>query len=247
MSDDERIRKIYVKDLKNGEAVHTVFRAAEKEKHTSRAGKTFLAFTLQDKTGEIDGRVFDAVDAAEKAFADGDFLLVKGKVGVFHGKNQLVLESLERLDPTPLDPAEFTPPPRKEPKEEKEAPGPRGEGNAEQKDARKQVRQKIMRLLDDPQVMDGLVALFRHLDGWADERASGGGPRPKPNRAPRVEHKPDVKPAQPEAKKPPRDPSLPGAFAFKPFAAVAGAEAAPAPEASAPAAPAPTESPKSDA
>lgn len=234
--EDERIRKIYVKDLKTGESVHTVFRAAKKEKHTSRGGKTFLSFVLQDKSGEVDGRVFEAVDAADKAFADGDYLLVKGKVGVFHGKSQLVLESLERLDPTPLDPAEFTPPPPKEP----QAPPARAE--AGDKDTRKATRQRIMRLLDDPAVLDGLTALLKHIDAWADERHGGAAPdrppRVKPNKGPRVEHKPEPRAAEP--KKPPRDPSLPGAFAFKPFSAVAGGESP------APAAPA-DESPKSDA
>jgi hypothetical protein len=245
VSDDERIRKIYVKDLKVGESVHTVFRAADKEKHTSRGGKSFLAFSLQDRTGEIDGRVFDAVDPADKAFADGDYLLVKGKVGVFHGKNQLVLESLERLDPTPLDAKEFTPPPR----EAKEPAAPRGGGEAssEQKDARKQARSRILRLLDDPAVLDGLAAVMKHIDGWSEERPAGSRPA-RPPRGPRVEHKPDVKPGAPEAKKPPRDASLPSAFAFKPFAAVAGSEPTEAPEAAeAPATEAPAESPKSDA
>jgi hypothetical protein len=242
-AEDERIRKIYVKDLKVGDVVHTVFRAAKKEKHTSRGGKSFLAFCLQDRTGEVDGRVFEAVDPADKAFVDGDYLLVKGKVGVFHGKNQLVLESLERLDPTPLDPKEFTPPPAKETPASSAAPA-RAEAGPEAKDARKAMRQRVMRLLDDPQVLDGLVALFRHLDGWADERANGTAPAPRPRRerAPRVEHRPEVKPtaAAPEAKKPPRDPSLPGTFTFKPFSAVAGSEAPAAPEPS-------DQSPKSDA
>lgn len=242
-SEEERIRKIYVKDLKTGETVHTVFRAAKKEKHTSRGGKTFLSFMLQDRTGEVDGRVFEAVDAADKAFVDGDYLLVKAKVGVFHGKSQLVLESLERLDPTPLDPKEFTPPPPKEQPAAAAVAPARAEGGGD-KEVRKLVRQRIIRLLEDPAILDGLAALFRHLDGWAEERATGSAPRPKPPKGPRVEHKPEVKPEKPEAKKPPRDASLPQTFTFKPFSAVAGTEAAPAEPA--PAEPAPAaEPPKS--
>ena len=104
---DERIRKIYVKDLKLGEAIHTVFRAARKEKHTSRGGKSFLALTLVDRTGEVDGRVFDNVEAADQAFSADDYLLVKGKIGHFHGKSQVVIDRLERLDAGPIDAAEF--------------------------------------------------------------------------------------------------------------------------------------------
>lgn len=240
-SEEERIRKIYVKDLKTGETVHTVFRAAKKEKHTSRGGKTFLSFVLQDRTGEVDGRVFEAVDAADKAFVDGDYLLVKAKVGVFHGKSQLVLESLERLDPTPLDPKEFTPPPPKEQPAAAAGAPARAEGG--DKEVRKLVRQRIIRLLEDPAILDGLAALFRHLDGWAEERATGTAPRPRPPKGPRVEHKPEVKAdkpekaEKPEPKKPARDASLPQTFTFKPFSAVAGSEAAPPAEPASPAEP----------
>lgn len=64
---DEQIRKIYAKDLKNGETVHTVFRATKKEKAASRAGKPYLALTLTDRTGEVDGHVFENADAADGA------------------------------------------------------------------------------------------------------------------------------------------------------------------------------------
>ncbi|HEY0881700.1 MAG TPA: OB-fold nucleic acid binding domain-containing protein, partial [Archangium sp.] len=94
---EERIRKIYAKDLKIGESVHTVFRAARKEKLSSRGGKSFLSLTLVDRTGEVDARVFENVEAADQAFAADDYLLLKGKVGQFHGKTQIVIDRLERL------------------------------------------------------------------------------------------------------------------------------------------------------
>ena len=51
------------------------------------------------------------VEALDASFSQGDYVLAKGTVGVHHGKPQLVLEGVEKLDPEPLNPAEFTPPP----------------------------------------------------------------------------------------------------------------------------------------
>src|SRR5678815_1623857 len=82
----------------------------DKSRTTARSGKAFLVVTLVDRTGELDARVFDKVDEQEAAFAEGDFLLVEGNVIAFHGKPQLVIEKLEKLDPEPLDPAEFAAP-----------------------------------------------------------------------------------------------------------------------------------------
>ncbi len=103
----ETIRKVYVRDLREKEPLHTVFRVAKKAKITGRSGKSFVSLVLADKTGEIDGRIFDNVDALDPTFAAGDYVLVKGSVISFHNKPQVLVDAVERLDPEPIDPAEF--------------------------------------------------------------------------------------------------------------------------------------------
>jgi len=107
----ELVRKVYARDLREKDKVQTVFKVARKSKTTARSGKAFLVVSLVDRTGELDARVFDKVDELESVFAEGDYLLVEGGVIAFHGKPQLVIEKLEKLDPEPLDPAEFAAPP----------------------------------------------------------------------------------------------------------------------------------------
>jgi RecG-like helicase len=242
-SSEEKIRKIYARDLKIGDALHTVFKAAGKEKVTSRAGKTFLTLALVDKTGEVDARIFDGVESAETAFRDDDYLLVKGKVISFHGKPQLVIETLERLDPGPIDGREFAyvapPAPAAEPRNE-----PRHEGSK----GSRAIKQKILELFDDPQVARGVEALLKHLDAYIDERIAmklGQGNAPREHKKPQVEKRPRVdfrarhdesKHEGKSAEKPAgRDPTLPKDLTFKPLSMLAGepapaAEPAPKPE-----------------
>ncbi|PZR16743.1 MAG: hypothetical protein DI536_06210 [Archangium gephyra] len=230
-SSDERIRKIYAKDLKVGETVHTVFRAAVKEKHTSRGGKSYLALQLVDRTGAVDGRVFDNVDAADQAFSTDDFLLVKGKVGQFKGVTQIVVERLERLDPGPIDANEFAyTAPAPAPREDKPAAKERDEHTA----AKVRLSKRLERLLENPQLVQALDNFVGHLEkalnaqhGHAPavakpERAERPD-RPKRERGPKVEHK-----ARPE--EPKRDPSLPSGLAFKPFNALVGGDDTKPPE-----------------
>ncbi len=216
-SSDERIRKIFAKDVKPGETIHTVFRAAHKEKHTSRGGKSYLTLTLVDRTGSIDGRVFDNVDAADQAFSVDDYLLVKGKVGQFKGHTQLVVDRLERLDPGPIDAAEFayTAPPPPPAREEKPAKAERDEHTA----AKVRLSKRLERLLENPQLVQALDNFVGHLEKALNAQA-GHAPAAKPERerkpkAPRVDHKP-------KAEEPKRDPSLPEGLAFKPFNALVG-------------------------
>ena len=108
---EETVRKVYVRDLREKQPVFTVFRVTRKTRHTSRNGKSFLVLSFGDRTGEVDGRVFERVEELENTFRLDDYVLVKGQVVSFHGKPQVIAESLERLDPEPIDAAEFAVPP----------------------------------------------------------------------------------------------------------------------------------------
>lgn len=228
---DETIRKIWAKDLKAGESIHTVFRATFKEKITSRAGKSFLKLTLVDRTGSIDARIFENVAAADGAFSTDDYLLVKGKVDQFKGHAQLVIEKLERLDPGPIDASEFdwAPPP---------PPAPREERKDEHAAAHAKLRlsKRLERLLENPQLAQALDNFVAHLE----KALVAHPPPPKPEKKPRAP-KVETKPRAEEHKKHEdhkRDASLPEGLAFKPFNALVPA---PAPAEEKPAEPATTE------
>jgi 3'-5' exoribonuclease len=108
---DEVVRKVYVRDLRDKQPVHTVFKVTRKTRVTARSGKAFLVVGLGDRTGEVDARVFEQVDAVEPTFQTGDLVLVRGHVTQFQGKPQVLLDQVDRLDPEPIDPAEFEVPP----------------------------------------------------------------------------------------------------------------------------------------
>lgn len=230
-TNSERIRKIYAKDVKVGEVIHTVFRAVGKEKHQSRGGKPYLSLLLVDRTGDIDGRVFDNVGAADQAFSSDDYLLVKGKVGSFHGKTQLVIDQLERLDPGPIDAAEFawSPP----------APSPaKPDGKHEGKhdahhEQRVRLSKRLERLLQNPQLAQALDTFVAHLEkAVAADLGAPLPPKPeRPERPPRAPRPPRAeKPSGPKVEhkaapaEPKRDPHLPEGLAFKPFTALVGGE-----------------------
>jgi 3'-5' exoribonuclease len=232
-AEEERIQKIYVKNVKNGVLLHTVFKAVTKEKHMSRSGKPYLAISLVDKTGQIDARVFENTDQAEAAFSAGEYLLVKGKIGTFHGKLQMVIDRLERLDSGPIDAAEFeyvAPPEPVKPEAAALHPAPSANDVATAtapSSSPKAMRQRILRLLDDPKVVAALDVLLTAMQG--KEAAPAGGFAAAPSRrherrerGPRVEHKPksdDARPEKPELK---RDPGLPEGLSFKPLTALVG-------------------------
>ena len=106
----EKVRKVYVRDLEERERVHTVFLVSRKARNVGRTGKNYLSLLLSDKTGDIDARIFDGIEQVESLFAAGDYVLVQGEVITFHGKPQILVSNLERLDPEPIDRKEFASP-----------------------------------------------------------------------------------------------------------------------------------------
>jgi len=119
--------KIWVKDVKEGERPKSVFLVAKKAVQTAKSGKTYLAATFQDKTGELEARAFERVEELSALFEEKDLVEVEGTIGTFQGKPQLRIETIAKVaDPAGLDPAEFiwaAPPEPKKP--EKPAPAER--------------------------------------------------------------------------------------------------------------------------
>src|SRR6266852_9172029 len=148
----EKVRKVYVRDLEEQERVQTVFLVTRKARNVGRTGNTFLVLMLADKTGDIDARIFDGIEQLEAQFAVGDYVLVQGEVITFHGKLQILISTLERLDPEPIDPKEFEPPHATH--DGKRVLGQIRETVAKVHDPH--VKTLLLAFLEDPHVIEGL-------------------------------------------------------------------------------------------
>ena len=118
------MEKTWVKDIKEGERVKGIFAVARKAVPTAKSGKTYLAATLVDRTGEIEARSFDRVDEFSALFAENDLVEVEGAIGTFQGKPQLRFESISKIDAASagLDAADFSWVPAPEPRKPEKAP-----------------------------------------------------------------------------------------------------------------------------
>jgi 3'-5' exoribonuclease len=90
--------KIWVKDVKEGEKVKSIFLVARKATPTAKSGKTYLALTLTDKTGELEARAFEKLEELGAGWEEKDVIEVEGLVGTFQGKPQLRLETVAKVD-----------------------------------------------------------------------------------------------------------------------------------------------------
>ena len=102
-------KNIFVKEIKAGDQVSAPFLVIEKNMTFSQKGAPYLSLRLKDKTGEIEGRVWDRVSALEPLFKKGDIILIQSRAASFKNSLQLSIINLKKLEPHEVDPADFAP------------------------------------------------------------------------------------------------------------------------------------------
>lgn len=99
----------FVQQLTDGDQVEEVFLVADKQLRANRNGNLYLQLDLRDRTGTINARMWNAGEHLFRSFDSGDFLLVKGKVQLFQGALQMILNHLDRAETEKIDLADFLP------------------------------------------------------------------------------------------------------------------------------------------
>ncbi len=99
----------FVQQFADGDNVEEVYLVVDKQLRANRNGNLFLQLELRDRTGTISARLWNAGEQVFRSFEAGDFLLVKGKVQLFQGALQMILNNLDRVAPERVELADFLP------------------------------------------------------------------------------------------------------------------------------------------
>ncbi|MCH4167661.1 MAG: HD domain-containing protein [Streptococcaceae bacterium] len=96
-----------LKDLKIDEHFETYLLIKTAELRRTKAGKDYLAFTFQDETGQIDGKLWDAQPIFVERFKAGVVVNIKGKKELYNGMPQLNQITLQLANNINLRPEDF--------------------------------------------------------------------------------------------------------------------------------------------
>ncbi|MFA5073481.1 MAG: HD domain-containing protein [Nitrospirota bacterium] len=96
-----------IASLKEGDWIEETYLVTSKQISTAKNGVTYLALKLADKTGEIDGRLWDNADEAARKFEREDFVRIKGMASNYQGSLQIKMKALEKVDDSQVDIAHF--------------------------------------------------------------------------------------------------------------------------------------------
>ncbi|MBV9264668.1 MAG: HDIG domain-containing protein, partial [Acidobacteriaceae bacterium] len=99
----------YVGTLTPNEVVTAFFLVLSKEIRQKKTGEPYLSLHLADRTGEIEGKMWDNVAEVMETFERDDFVKVKGMMQVYQSRSQFTIHKLRRLQDHEVDFADFFP------------------------------------------------------------------------------------------------------------------------------------------
>lgn len=99
----------FIEDLNVGDAITETYLCKEKRTGTKKDGTEYYLVTLQDKTGILEGNIWDVNSPGIKEFDKKDYVEVSGFIKEYKGKNQITINSLSVADKNKVDPANYIP------------------------------------------------------------------------------------------------------------------------------------------
>jgi 3'-5' exoribonuclease len=107
--EEEDVAKIFINELKKGQAVESTFLVREKVLTKTKSGNPYLSLRLTDRTGEIDGRIWDNAIDFVSLFESDDFIKVRAEVDEFQGTLQLHILKLRKCQEKEIQLDDFLP------------------------------------------------------------------------------------------------------------------------------------------
>lgn len=99
----------FIADLKDGTRVSDIYLCKSRTTAMTKTGKEYESIILQDKTGSLDGKIWDPSSAGIGEFEAMDYVAVNGLVTLYNGALQLKVERLRRVTEGEYDPANYMP------------------------------------------------------------------------------------------------------------------------------------------
>ncbi len=99
----------YIEDLKIGDSISEVYLCKEKRSGTTKNGADYFLVTLQDKTGVLEGNIWDVNSPGINEFDKKDYVEVTGVIKEYKGKNQINITSLRVADVNSVNVEDYIP------------------------------------------------------------------------------------------------------------------------------------------
>jgi 3'-5' exoribonuclease len=103
------VKSLYACDIHENQLVDSLFLVSAKNHGVTKGGSGYLVLKLLDKSGEIEGRVWERADDLGRGFERNDFVRVRGQATLYQGKVQIRIQDVMRVDQQSVATEDFLP------------------------------------------------------------------------------------------------------------------------------------------
>lgn len=99
----------FIKDLEEGNNIQGVYLCRHKAATVTKNGKPYETVILQDKTGSLDGKIWDPYSPSIREYEVGDFIEVYGDVITYNNAKQARLTNIRKAEEGEYNPGDYFP------------------------------------------------------------------------------------------------------------------------------------------
>jgi len=103
------MKSLYAADIRENQLVDAMFLVASKNHGVTKGGSSYLTLKLLDRSGEIEGRVWDRADDLARGFDKNDFVRVRGQATLYQGRIQIRVQDVIRVEESKVASEDFLP------------------------------------------------------------------------------------------------------------------------------------------
>jgi len=103
------MKSLYAADIHENQPVDSLFLVSSKNQGVTKGGNSYLVLKLLDRSGEIEGRVWDRADDLSRGFDRNDFVRVRGQATLYQGKMQIRVQDVMRVEEKNVAAEDFLP------------------------------------------------------------------------------------------------------------------------------------------
>lgn len=103
------MKSLYAADIHENQLVDSLFLVSAKNHGVTKGGGSYLVLKLLDKSGEIEGRVWERAEDLGRGFEKNDFVRVRGQATLYQGKVQIRVQDVMRVEQQSVAAEDFLP------------------------------------------------------------------------------------------------------------------------------------------
>ncbi|MHC4293736.1 MAG: 3'-5' exoribonuclease YhaM family protein [Planctomycetota bacterium] len=98
---------IFINKIEAGQAIDDVYMVTNPILRSTTRGDLYIAMYLSDKTGQLNGRMWQASEAVYNALPQGGFVYVQGRSETYQNNLQIVVNQIKVVDPVKVNIDDF--------------------------------------------------------------------------------------------------------------------------------------------